>query len=271
MKKYTVTLIFLFIYFNLNANSILDNFKSIPFDDQENIKYLFHNIFLQQDGAYTIFGDKPVSSAGSFVIASWEATIMEPAQVGKFGRSWKTWQNYKDRFPLQKYIIVGERFPFKKSGLVVIYTFVINKKSFIETLNNHLILFESVLNKKIDAENFLDNIETGKCSFLTSINRNEMLLGILLGYGEHNASLFYKRSKRSHARKLFPLDEVKLECTDKESYPMMLINPVQYSADLDHPETKALQKKYKNLRKKISEIYSQGDFLEITLTQLSSD
>ena len=272
MNKYVVTLIFLLIYLNLSGNPILDNFKSIPFEHQEDIKYLFHNIFLQQDGAYTIFGDKPVSSAGSFLIASWKATIMEPGHVGKLGRSWKTWQNYKHKFPMQKYVLVGERCPSKKSDLVAIYLFVINKMAFIETINTNLLLFEAVLGREIDPEKYLDDIETGKSSFLESINHNEMLLGILLGYGKHNAFLFYKRSKLSRkVRNIFFTDEIKLKSFDKECHPMMLVNPVQCMADLDHPETKALQKKYKNLRKKISEIYSQSDFLEITLLQLTSD
>ncbi len=272
MYKHITFLMLLFSYcFNLNANSISDILKTIPIEHQEDIKYLFHHVFLLQDGAYTIFGDKPVSSAGSFLISSWKATLTAK-YIGKFGRSWETWQAYKQKFPMQKYVIIGEKYPSKKSELVALHVFVINKKKFLETIDTHLALFESVLGKKIDPKKCLDDIESGKCSFWTSINHNDMLMGILLGYGEHNATLFYKKSKRfRYARYLFPIEEKKLECSDTESYPMMIVNAVQFLADLQHPETKFLQKKYKDLRKKIADIYSQGDMLEITLSQLTSD
>ncbi len=41
--------------------------------------------------------------------------------------------------------------------------------------------------------------------------------------------------------------------------------------DPKHSETKALEKKYKKLRGKISAIYARGDFLEITLSKLTSE
>jgi hypothetical protein len=87
-----------------------------------------------------------------------------------------------------------------------------------------------------------------------------MLFGILLGYGKHNASLYEKSKLSRIARILFP-EKVRLKCSDDEAYHMMIVNPVQFMADLDHLETKALQKRYKNYRKNISDIYSQVDIL----------
>lgn len=271
--KYTIFLVFLLVFLRLDAHSVTEILNTIPKEDQEDLRYLFHIVFLEQDGAYTIFGDKPLSLAGDFLVASWEATIK--GEAGKFGRVWQTWQNYKSKFSMHKYVIVSERRIFKKSDVIALHISVINKKAFIETISSNLSLFETILNRKINPEQFLYDIEIGESSLWSSINHNEMLLGILLGYGKHNSFHFNEKSQCSHFlftsdhRELVPISS-KLKCSDTETYPMMIINPVQYSADLDHPESKVLQKKYKNLRKKISDIYSQGDFLEITLSQLIS-
>ena len=254
-----------FFCFTLHSSTVLDILKILPAEDRQDLTYLFHRVFLQQDGAYTIFGNKPVSSAASFLIPLWEATLM--GYPVKFSKSWNTWLKYKHKFPMKKYVIVSEKYTSKKSGSVAIYVYVIDKIKFIKIINNNLSLFEAVLHKKIDPEKLLNDIETEKSSFLASINNNEMLFGILLGYGKHNASLYEKSKLSRTARILFP-EKVKLKCSDEETYHMMIVNPVQFMADLGHPETKALQKKYKNLRKRISDIYSQGDILEITLSQL---
>jgi len=44
---------------------------------------------------------------------------------------------------------------------------------------------------------------------------------------------------------------------------------VRFMGDINHPETIALQRKYTKLREKISAIYSRGDCLEISLSQLT--
>jgi hypothetical protein len=54
-------------------------------------------------------------------------------------------------------------------------------------------------------------------------------------------------------------------------YSPLMIQSVHFVADHTHPETIALQQKYREQRGKISAIYAKGNFLEITLTQLTSD
>lgn len=270
MIKCKIFLIFLCFILRLNATSIQEIVKKISEEDQKNLKYLFHSVFLEQEGAYTLFGDKPVSMAGDFLIPSWRSTIQ--GYIGILGNGWKTWEKYKHLFPIRKYIIVSERYQFKKSGIVSFYIFVINKKKFIDVINKNIFLFEKLLNRKINPEQMLFDIETGKSSVYTSINRNETLLGILLGYGAHNASLYGKKiGYKSYGKGLLKPIPIKLQCSDETFYPMMILHPVQYSADLDHPETKALQRKYRELRGKISQLYAKGDLLEITLSKLISN
>lgn len=129
-------------------------------------------------------------------------------------------------------------------------------------LNNNLSIFEKILNKTIEPNNFLALIEKGEISFSESIQNNEILLGICLGYGENNSILYYLRNKI--------LQNNYLDFFGDYNYSLMRINSLHFIANHQLEETKKLKTKYQNLRAKISEIYSRGEFLEITLSQLSS-
>ena len=257
----------------MDASSAAEVLKTIPKTQQEDLRYLFHILFLEQDGAYTLFGDKPVALAGDFLIPSWKQTIRSKC-FGQLGAAWETWQKHKHKFPMPNFVIVGEKCKFHDPECVTLNIFIINKKTFLETIEKHLMIFEDVLGKKIDSETYLQDIENERVSFWTSIQYNEMLLGILLGYGEHNASFFNQQA--SHAPTVSmkmsstKLADIKLKSSNRDIFPMMIVNPVQFSADLAHPETKVLQVKYQKARQEICSTYSQGDFLEITLSELTS-
>lgn len=274
MKNYIFSIFILFFTFDLSGKSVAQILETIPDEHREDLNLLFKMIFIEQDGAYTIFGDKPVSQTGAFIFSSWETTLK--GKNGYIGSLWNTWQKYKNLFHIKKYAISGEKFEIKKSNLVAFHIFVINKEAFINSINEHKSLFEQVLNKRINPEKFLQNIVNSKISFWESINFNEMLLGILLGYGTHNAYHFNKRNlhffDRFYPKKMaLESKKINLEFFGEERHPMMIVNPVQFAADLSHPETIKLDKKYRELRTKISSIYSNGNFLEKTLSQLTSD
>lgn len=133
--------------------------------------------------------------------------------------------------------------------------------------------------------------ETGK--FSSIIQDNQMLWGILLGYGVHNSKLYYERTKLDEfiyfeelpkIPKMKPLPSSPFSSIEEEceyfysllkpfgeyNYSPLIIRPVHFMADHNHPETEKLKNKYNKLRSKISAIYAQGDFLEITLSQLTS-
>jgi hypothetical protein len=249
-----------------NVQSVLD---FIPYDDRNDLEYLFRHIFLHQDGAYVIFGDKPVSCAAGLITSSWKTTAKEAAQRGKLYRTWKVWLNYKHRFEISKYLLVSEIREFAKSDTKVLFIYVINKDRFIEVIHDNLSLFESLLQSKIFPELILHDLEEEKCTFFSSIQRNEILFGILLGYGSHNASLFSKRSQYSLI--LNKSKEMRLKSAKVEYHSMMFVNPIQFVMDATHAESLFLKRKYEEHHRLISSIYLEGNILEITLSKLISD
>lgn len=251
-------LCFLFCLFiiPIQAN-VKEALKSIPPNDREDLEGLFYQLVNEDQFGYTLFGDKPVSIGSYFNVTPWENFIELGECNGIFWKKWATWEKYKNQFKIQNYLLLKETSP------LVDEIFIINKKSFIKMLNRHLDVFERILNKSINPKQFLRQIEEGKISFSDSIQNNEILLGICLGYGRQNAILYHLRSKI-----------LTNECLDyfgDYNRSLIRINPSQFMADHQLKETKTLQQKYKALRAKISVIYSHGNFLDITLTQLTAD
>jgi hypothetical protein len=107
--------------------------------------------------------------------------------------------------------------------------------------------------------------------------------GVLLGYGLHNAQLYNDRlklekfinfedlpkipEKKPTPKENFASIEAKYEFLDSKlkpfgeyNYSPLIVRSVHFVADYSLSETKALKKKYKKLRSKISTIYAKGDF-----------
>ncbi len=273
MRKIICLFFFVVLVSSLEGINCKKILEKIPPEDRLTLCSLFTSL-MNDHFAYTLFGDKPVSLAARFILTPWENTLEGMQCSGIFWKKWKVWEQYKHLFTLKNFLLIKE--PYKNKNFNISIVLIINKIEFIKTVNVHLSLFESVLERKIIPEEMLKDIESNKLSFMDSINNNQMLLGILLGYGKHN-SILYNRRERNYFDCLafsgaaLKNSSIKLECCGDYSYSPLVIESIHFSADLEHPETKALEKRYRDLRGLISAIYAQGDFLEITLSQLVSD
>lgn len=268
MKSILVSF-FVFLTFLLHSGEVSEILKLIPQDDLSRLNSLFSVIIKEDHGAYTLFGDKPVSLSGDFEITPWENIIERIPVGGIFWKNWSIWEKYKHLFPLKRYLLIKDSSESEK--FKISHVFLVNKTEFIKVINDNLSLFEHVLGHPVIPEQILSDLESGKISFLDSISNNEMLLGILLGYGKINASLYNKREWEGLNDAGLRHSTIKLEPFGDYAYSPLVMQSIHFVADLKHPETKALQRKYQKLREKISAIYSQGDFLEITLSQLIAD
>ncbi|MGE4574374.1 MULTISPECIES: hypothetical protein [Parachlamydia] len=239
-----------------------EKIQSIPFEDRVALEELFSSFIFEDTFGYTLFGNKPISLGGNFRVTPWANVLAGCRCGGAFWKKWEIWEKYQDQFLSSKYLLISEPHFLGKSDLDELIL-LINKRAFLKSLENHLITFENILKQKIIPEEFLGEIENGTLSFFDSIQKNETLLGILLGYGKHNAEMFYQR------KKIFKFDC--LTFFGDHYYSPLVVNDVFFVADQNHPETKYLRSKYTQLRGKISEIYAKGDLLTITLGQFVAD
>jgi hypothetical protein len=290
---YFSLILFVFIFkFNLDGcQKIKENIDcmidAMQEDERLSLEKLFQRMFNHDHFSYTLFYDKPISLSGDFTITPFQIDQSIPCG-GCFWKNWEIWKKYQKDFPMIRYLLIEGSLDKNRKAI-----YFINKKAFIKTVNKHLDLFRKELGENITAIILLNKIEENH-KFLSFLHNNQMLLGILLGYGEHNAELF---SKRHHIRLFvnidkFPKVPFKVPSPSKNfdslldefnayfsvlrpfgdyGYSPLIIKSVHFVADPNHPTTLFLQKKYKEERGKISAIYAKGNFLKITLSQLIDD
>lgn len=264
-----IVLLFFIAFTHLQGINIRKFLDEISSEDRSALCSLFSSL-IQDHFAYTLFGDKPISLSAHFVLTPWENTLEKISSDGLFWNQWKVFQSYQNRLPLINFILIQE--PSKSKNWQISNIILINKHAFITTVKSHLNIFESVLGHKINPQEMLKSIEERTISFADSINNNQMLWGILLGYGTHNAALYNKQDREYlHVRDSAKYSQITLQPIGDYNYSPQRIGSVHFVADLEHPSTKILQQKYQNLRGKISAIYAKGDFLEITLSKLTEN
>lgn len=271
---------------NIDVKDILSH---LPESDRHDLHQLFSWMMQRDDLSYSLFGDKPVSLSGYFIRAPTGNVFAGYAVGGLFWKYWQIWEKHEKKFPIKKYLLINEP---SITVPEVVNIILINKKAFIEKVNRHIQVFRKKLGGDLTAEDLLKKIEDNyRLAYL--IKNDETLWGILLGYGSHNAQLYERKShleKFLYSKKFpqFPLKkpvsktefsslkeefdfiESKMVPFGDYEYSPIIQNSVHFMMDPKHPETKYLEKKYKRLRGQISAIYAKGDFLEITLSQLTS-
>lgn len=273
-------------FYLIGKQNLGDILETIPKNDKERLEKFFQTLCNSENFSYTLFGDKPMSLA-CYLTTPFDSEG-NPASRGelRFKRGWEIWQKYAHLFPIMHYLLVENPIAHNKYKDIVL----INKKCFIEKINEHLHLFQKLLGKDINGTLLLKKIEENP-KVLSLFDQHPLLLGILLGYGEHNARLYAKRDKLSHFvyKKKIPKIPVKIPIPSAgfsslqeefnsyfpiltlfgdSGYSPLIIGSLHFVADHKHPETIALQNKYSKMRGEISAIYANGNFLEITLSKL---
>lgn len=263
---------------------------AISAPDLELMKPLFDELFKENEFGYTLFGSKPVSFC--FPIHDYNdifrAKSINENFFGKIARCFRgalnAWEKNKHLFLNDKFSLVSQI--YESDNYVFI---VINKKEFVKVFIENQDLFISCFGSQISPELFLKKFELGEIELIHKTNH--LLLGILLGYGRHNAILFQRRMEIEMKLEcmlcLFPADTTPTSSefssmyaelsalkktfstfhySDERLYPIQL--PINFALDRNNADSKMLKKKYEVERNYISNIYSKKDWYEQTLIKL---
>ncbi|MBS4167403.1 hypothetical protein [Parachlamydia sp. AcF125] len=237
------------------TSSILNQISQ---SEKEQLEAFFAELVVDAHFGYSLFGDKPVSLTGHFLLTPWNNVLELHKIDGDFWQKWKIWEKYQKQLEITHYLLVKEPASFKNSQFIIL----INKKAFIHAFTKHAALFHAILGAGLKPEKILQEIAEGKKTFFESIRHNPTLLGLLLGYGEHNAICFSQKGKI-----------LKMSCLrsfgDDSRFSLLRVGSLYFLADFKHPETQALYQKYEKLRGRLSTIYAHGNFLPITLSKLT--
>lgn len=142
----------------------------------------FFNQLISRGGAYTLFGNKPITTIWYSGYLDWRD--IENTVVCTHG--WKTWVKHQQKFPSRTYSI--KRIRFSESDWQL---FLINKTSTIKEIDKNILLFKRTLGSSLTAEEIWKQMDASDDFFLSVTQRHD-LLGILLGYGTENSCAFQR-------------------------------------------------------------------------------
>lgn len=269
----------------------LDISSQFSESERSELKTLFDHFIYYDTFAYALFGAKSMSFGCYYGYEPLDFELLKHLKYKNFFRSrpnfpkyWLTWKKYEPKILSNNFIFIEEKAPFSHR---IHHVFLINKKVFVETVNNHLSIFQEILDRRMIATEFIEEIEKkGKLRDL--LKWNERLFGIILGFGDHNADLYQQREDLFKLKKQYKILLIKdstllanlskqinfitenlKQFSDTGHIPLS-IKSMEFGVDVSHKTTHLLREKYNNFREKISAIYTTGDLLDITMSQLNN-
>ncbi len=318
MKKYLFfafglsLFVFCIFFFFLKSASckhrsldIVQTLEKLPKGDREALEWFF--FYLNDSTAvYVLFGDKPMAICEyreirptprpseicqiDDLIDSFFESVKECNL--RMRKGLEAWKKYEHLFPSSNFILLENRDPSDNWVTITI----INKRAFLKKIEETIEDFKEALSTNITPQKILEECLAGNAIFEDVLNHHDGLLGILLGYGRHNAQLLYRRVQidgiREHQK--FRLTKTVLHPSEgfstlEDEYnfiskklsffvngeipdfnPLLMSLP-GFMADHDSPETQQLKTAYQEQYKKIISKYKQGDYLEVTLNQFCNE
>lgn len=283
-----VFLLIIILYYSLasiSKKSLSSKISLIPQEDRWILEDFFQNLLLKEGGAYTLFGDKPITYDAYFkgsndCVPSMLTSRRYWEQNKRCELGWKTWNKYRHLFPSHDFLLEAK----KRDQWVEII--LISKCQFIQTINENLNEFKSILGEKFVPAKFLSQYEKGDDALFHLLKKHHGLFGILLGFGKRNALMYQERDRilvdfyhftlKTNPQPTVGFDTIADEINFFESTFVRSFNDVgrltyihlpYFMVDPKSTETRAIREKYLRQRKHIQDIYSHGDFLEITLAK----
>ncbi len=212
----------------------------IPWRDAKRLDLFFREMMISEPLAYTLSGHKPLS----FACYQNRGTSVSSLLIKNLRliRGWKVWQKYKHHFENERIQFWEEKSPF------------VDGVTWLMIADRHLC--KEVLPA------FSGKIPT----------HSELDLGILLGFGRGNASLYSQR------RNVRPLPKLPIICGSDFSRMQFTLQPLSmanlllpvFVGDPNSEESLQLKQKYLEARNKIQRFYRTRDFLSATLSLYNS-
>ena len=152
---------------------LCEKISAIPVDDRDAIEGFFHLFLLKEAGAYTLFGDKPVSYDCYFDPSSSDYSPFNRRYVRdnfRLRKGWEAFTRYQHLFPSRTFLLKG-----CADGQGSVEVVLIHRKHFVEMVDQHLKDFKSVLGERINGEELLKTYEAGNMPLFKLLKDNHAL------------------------------------------------------------------------------------------------
>lgn len=290
------------VFFKKDRNaSIAQKLKNIPEDEYQCLDFFFRSNF--NTLGYCLFGTKPMAVLGYYdpLVGANNVDEMIDHIFCAFNsrnlrvyRGWELWKKYRHFFPMKNYGFIKSKNFIDNDYVSLI---LINKKEFLKTVSIHLNDFKDILGNGVTPELLLEEVLKSQDVFGDVLKHHQGLIGTVLGFGRHNAWLFHRREeisslngevspllgKTPHFFKKFsePTSREELNTINqalqvfadrgiRDFNPLFMSLP-GFVADPNANETQQLKAEYESQQHQIIHRYQKGEFLEITLKQMTSE
>lgn len=167
---------FRFVVFLLFFNTSIYSAQRITKAESVLLFPLFQSLLKYTEAGYVLYDQKPVCVHGF----SSNTCIFEPSE----------WHQVSVAICETKKILEND--VFKKGNIVFCFDeqeniIIINRKLFLKTIQDNLILFQYVLGPSITPDSLLTTFIESQKPFISLLNYDKVLIGIVLGYGVQNA------------------------------------------------------------------------------------
>ncbi len=263
MQNKLLLIFFCFPLMNcLFGGAIEERIKQLSLSDRAVMKIFFDEVIEKdQAGHVLFFSNKPVCLTGP-VLKDTHKTFKDVLCL----RGWNAFKKNEHLLPHPNFIF-SERIVKFGDNFKVLHIYVVNKQTLKKCLGEHIDLFRQTLGIKFTPELFITQLEEGR--FLTSLlNNDEMLLGILLGYGKESSHAF-KKTRPLCTKTFAPLPTESYCRIDLTRPKGCKISPVVFMGNPNSSEVRQLTSAYEDELEAIWIKYKQsGSPLKMVLERL---
>lgn len=229
--------------------SIQEELSALSGEENKRLKELFDHHFFFSDFAYTLFGTKPMS-IGRF----------HPTQKTKKG--WEAWGKINGSFTSKEFII--RKYTCNDHEFIL----VANLQKIEQIYRQNRIWFDQVFKGRMTLDALIICLREDGPLF-QELMHDHRLVGILLGYGSHNAELFAKNQKLSEGK------GTALHASSRKIHPIFYIfseaMPVSFACDPSTEETRKLKRRYAKERGDILKMAKRDPLFIQMLAHLSGN
>jgi hypothetical protein len=248
----------------LSAHVIDDNFKKLTHKEKSSLKYFFDTAIKRNHlGHVLFFSTKP---------ACMSVINTTDKKQRLFATGWNVWKSKEDLFQHPNFIFYNEVCENR------IYIYFINKKTLVAQLASKEEYLKQLFGESFSIKGLIEKLE--QKTFPSLISEDQVLLGILLGYGIES-SLTYRQyiacaqeDPKQDLTAITCAAEGKIETIELENETLYQfkskaqVHPVAFIGDPDSEEVKNLKEIYSNELETIEMFYQSKDLLRICLEKL---
>lgn len=167
----------------LFGGGVEEGMKHISLSERYLLREFAKECFKWDQASHVIFFEnKPCSLMCTYAFSP-DESLRDLLQLD----GWKTFQKYEHLFPHPNFIFQED--VWSSDGIQKIEVFLFNKRALRKCFDRYLPLFQEVIGPHCSYEWFLSELKAGK-SVEDIIKHDQVLLGVLLGYGEESARAF---------------------------------------------------------------------------------